>query len=334
MSAPIGLALKDLDWRRVLPLGLYVLLKGLDATVLKALQTYGTTHPVNGENPISFCNVFFVAQLVIGLAFLIPSRDAIRPALAHLHPADRWLLFIDAFLGLFIGPIAYYFTLESLSVISLTLLFALVLPVSALLARQFLAERLPRGFWLSLSLIAIGLMLPGAAMMKAVGQGDQLIGYGWALVGVLAFGSTAVTGRSIATRHWPTVVTIGIPSTISALLFGIIALVRFGPGHFHLLNMSWVVGVILIYGITLSLGSAVSLAMAYRRYNVATVSIWGSLTIVVAIVSASFCWEKHSTWPRCQEWRSCWPGSSQAAAPISLIRSFASSSLFIPSLLP
>ncbi|WP_255139982.1 hypothetical protein [Synechococcus sp. Lug-A] len=41
-----------------------MLLKGLDATVLKALQTYGTTHPVHGENPISFCNVFFVAQLV------------------------------------------------------------------------------------------------------------------------------------------------------------------------------------------------------------------------------------------------------------------------------
>lgn len=93
------------------PLGLYVLLKGLDATVLKALQTYGTTHPVNGENPISFCNVFFVAELVIGLDFLIPSRGAIQPALAHLHPAERWLLFIDACLGLFIGPIAYYFTL-------------------------------------------------------------------------------------------------------------------------------------------------------------------------------------------------------------------------------
>ncbi|MCT0210351.1 MAG: hypothetical protein DCF18_06945 [Cyanobium sp.] len=56
--------LKDLDWRHVLSLSLYVLLEGRDATVLKALQTYGTTHPVHGENPISFCNAFFVAQLV------------------------------------------------------------------------------------------------------------------------------------------------------------------------------------------------------------------------------------------------------------------------------
>jgi drug/metabolite transporter (DMT)-like permease len=287
MSAPIGLVLRDPGWRRGLPLGLYVLLKGLDATALKALQTYGAAHPVNGENPISFCNVFFVAQLVIGLASLIPGRACIRPGLALLNRADRKLLFIDAGLGLFIGPIAYYFALESLSVISQTLLFALVLPISALLARQFLAETLPRGFWLSLSLIAVGLLVPGGAMAAAGGHGDQLSGYAWALAGVLAFGSTAVTGRTIATRHWPTVVTVGIPSTISALLFGIIALVLFGPGHFHLLNLRWVVGVILLYGLTLSLGSTVALGLAYRQNNVATVSIWGSLTIVVAIASAS-----------------------------------------------
>lgn len=269
-----------------------MLLKGLDATALKALQTYGAAHPVNGENPISFCNVFFVAQLVIGLASLIPGRASIQPGIALLNRADRKLLFIDAGLGLFIGPIAYYFALESLSVISQTLLFALVLPISALLARQFLAETLPRGFWLSLSLIAVGLLVPGGAMAAVGGHGDQLSGYAWALTGVLAFGSTAVTGRTIATRHWPTVVTVGIPSTISALLFGIIALVLFGPGHFHLLNLRWVVGVILIYGLTLSLGSTVALGLAYRQNNVATVSIWGSLTIVVAIASASLILEE------------------------------------------
>jgi len=287
MNAPIGLVPKDPGWRRALPLGLYVLLKGLDATALKGLQMYGAAHPVNGENPISFCNVFFVAQLVMGLASLLPGRAAIRPGLALLNPSDRWLLFLDAGLGLFIGPVAYFFALESLSVISQTLLFALVLPVSALLARQVLAEPLPQGFWISLVLIAAGLLLPGAAMAMSGGHGDQLRGYGWALVGVLAFGSTAVTGRAIATRQWPTVVTVGIPSTLTALVFGLIALVLFGPSHFHLLNLHWVVGVILIYGLTLSLGSNRALGLAYRHWSVATVSIWGSLTLVVAIGSAA-----------------------------------------------
>jgi drug/metabolite transporter (DMT)-like permease len=106
-------------------------------------------------------------------------------------------------------------------------------------------------------------------------------------VGVLAFSCTAVTGRAIAIRHWPAVVTVGVPSTVTALVFGVIALVLFGPGHFHLLNLRWVVGVILIYGLTLSLGSNRALRLAYRHCSVATVSIWGSLTIVVAIGSAA-----------------------------------------------
>ncbi len=50
----------------LLPLLLDVLLRGLDATVLKGLKDHGLAHPVDGENPISFCNVFFLAQLTDG----------------------------------------------------------------------------------------------------------------------------------------------------------------------------------------------------------------------------------------------------------------------------
>ena len=46
-------------------------------------------------------------------------------------------------------------------------------------------------------------------------------------------------------------------------------------------------GVILIYAISLSLGSELALRLAYRHCSVPTVSIWGSLTIVVAIASAA-----------------------------------------------
>ena len=46
------------------PLVLYVLLRGFDATALKWLQLQGAAQTLNGVNPISFCNVFFVAQLI------------------------------------------------------------------------------------------------------------------------------------------------------------------------------------------------------------------------------------------------------------------------------
>ncbi|MCT0217422.1 DMT family transporter [Synechococcus sp. CS-1329] len=270
-----------------LPLGLYVLLKGLNATALKGLQAYGAANPIGGENPISFCNVFFVAQLIVGLAALLPGRRQLPALLRQLRGGDRRLLALDTLLGLLLGPVAFYFSLESLTVISQTLLFALVLPLSALLARRFLGEALPRGFWLSFGLIALGLLLPQLGMAGLGGPMDELRGVIWALLGVLAFAGAGVSGRAIAQRGWPISLTVGFTTTISALIFGALALVLFGPTHFHLLSARWVVGVIMVYGIGLSLGSELALRQAYRRWSVAQVSLWGSLTIVVSVVSAA-----------------------------------------------
>lgn len=270
-----------------LPLVLYVVLKGLNATALKGLQDFGANHPIGGENPISFCNVFFVAQLIVGLMALLPGRRQLPALLKQLNGGDQRLLALDTLLGLLLGPVAFYFALESLTVISQTLLFALVLPLSALLARRFLGEALPRGFWLSFGLIALGLLLPQLGMAGLGGRMDQLSGVIWALLGVLAFAGAGVSGRAIAQRGWPITLTVGLTTTVSALIFGALALILFGPVHFHLLNARWVVGVIVIYGLGLSLGSELALRQAYRHWSVAQVSLWGSLTIVVAVASAA-----------------------------------------------
>ncbi|WP_216919923.1 DMT family transporter [Synechococcus sp. CCAP 1479/9] len=270
-----------------MPLLLYVLLRGLDATVLKGLQQFGADHPVRGMDPISFCNLFFLAQLAVGLAALWPGRTTLTADLAALVPSDRRLLAVDAFLGLFLGPVAYYLALESLSVISQTLLFALVLPVSALLARGWLGEALPRSFWISLVLISVGLLLPSVSMAAAGGGMDGTAGLAWALVGVLAYGAASVSGRLVARRRLPLGVSVGATNLVSALVFGVIALVLFGPHHFLLLQLWWVVGVIGLYALTLPLGRELALRLAYRHLPVAQVSLWSSLSLVVALLSAA-----------------------------------------------
>jgi drug/metabolite transporter (DMT)-like permease len=287
VSTPIGLPPHRLLPGYATPLAVYVLLRGLDATVLKALQLHGSSHPVNGENPISFCNVFFFAQLATGLTALLAGRRGLPAALAALSRGDRALLAGDALLGRFLGPVAYYLALQSLTVISQTLLFALVLPVSALLARWLLREPLPRAFTPSLLLISCGLLLPQLTQAAMGGRMDDLVGVVWALVGVLAFSGAALTGRSIAGRHWPAALSVGLGSSVTALVFAVLALLLYGPGHFLLLQLWWVAGVLLLYALTLSLGSELALRRAYRQASVATVSLWGSLTIAVAVVSAA-----------------------------------------------
>jgi drug/metabolite transporter (DMT)-like permease len=274
----------------VVPLGAYVLLRGLDATVLKGLQQLGAQHAVGGENPISFCNVFFVATLAIGLAALPAGGGRLGHDLARLDGRRRTLLALGGGLGLFLGPIASYMALQSLTVVSHTLLFSLVLPASALLARGLLAEPLPAGFPTSAALIGAGLLLPGLERMGsgpgAGGPALSLTGVLWALAGVAAFAGAGVCGRSVARRGWSPALAIGLPALVSALAFGLLALVLFGPGHFFLLQLWWVVGVIGVYAVSLGLGRELSLRRAYRHCGVATVSLWGSLAIVVATGSA------------------------------------------------
>jgi hypothetical protein len=119
-------------------LGVYVLLRGLDATVLKALHLQGERQLVNGENPISFCNVFCFAQLAIGLLALGAGRRSL-------------------------GPIAYPRALQVLSVISQILPFALVLAVSALLSRMALEGRMDDPAGLLWALVGV-LSFSGAAL--------------------------------------------------------------------------------------------------------------------------------------------------------------------------
>jgi drug/metabolite transporter (DMT)-like permease len=85
----------------------------------------------------------------------------------------------------------------------------------------------------------------------------------------------------------PLAVSVGVTNLASALIFGMIALALFGPHHFLLLQLWWVVGVIGLYGLTLPLGRELALRLAYRHTPVAEVSLWSSLSIVVALLSAA-----------------------------------------------
>ena len=99
---------------------------------------------MDGSNPVSFCNVFFFVQLISGVAFLINGRGGLHQQIVNLNNHDRHLLVCDAFLSRFLGPVAYFFSLELLSVITQTLIYALILPISALMARWVIKESLPK----------------------------------------------------------------------------------------------------------------------------------------------------------------------------------------------
>jgi len=280
---------------RLAPLALlgYVLLRGCDASVLKWLQERGAAtllRTAGGEDPISFGNVFFFANLATGLVVLLLDRGSLKRQLPQLVLRDRSLLCLRAALGSLIGPICYFLALQRLTVISQTLLFTLILPVTALLAQLLLREPLPKRFGFSFALLPLGLLISRNVDLSlpsvAPWSGLDPVGLALGLLSVLSFSASGVLNRIVVDKGWGAGLTIGLTNLMAALVFGTITLVFYGPEQFLYMRWWWLFGLLLVYTACINLGGELLLLMSYRGLGAITVALWGNGAIFVSFVSA------------------------------------------------
>lgn len=280
---------------RLAPLALlgYVLLRGCDASVLKWLQERGAAtllRTAGEEDPISFGNVFFYANLATGLVVLLLDRGCLQRQLPQFALRDRSLLCLRAALGSLIGPICYFLALQRLTVICQMLLFTLILPVTALLAQLLLREPLPKRFGFSLALLPLGLLISRNVVLSLPSarpwSGLDLVGLALGLLSVLAFSASGVLNRVVVEKGWGAGLTIGLTNLLAALVFGTITLVFYGPEQFLYMRWWWLFGLLLVYTACINLGGELLLLMSYRGLGAITVALWGNGGIFVSLVSA------------------------------------------------
>jgi drug/metabolite transporter (DMT)-like permease len=268
----------------------YILVSGLRSTVLKGLQQAGAAHPIGGENPISFCNVFLISQATVGLAIVLGDGRKSFTDIDKLDRSGRWLIAADAFFGCFLAPMSFFLALDKLSVVTQTLLFSLSLPFTAAIATLWLREKLPDRFWWSLALIVGGLLIGKLfvpmSMQTAAGRAEA-VGIAWALVSMSSLAFRNSLRRKLAPYPICRGLSAGIPNLAGAVAFGIIALQQYGPQHFFYLSFWWVLGVIGLYSITLCLGSELFRQFCQRRFPVTQVGLASSSTLVVTVLSAA-----------------------------------------------
>ena len=280
---------------RLAPLALlgYVLLRGCDASVLKWLQERGAAtllRTAGAVDPISFGNVFFYANLATGLVVILLDRGCLKRQLPQLVLRDRSLLCLRSALGSLIGPICYFLALQRLSVISQTLLFTLILPITALLAHLLLREPLPKRFGFSFALLPLGLLISRnvdlSLFWAAPWSGLDPVGLALGLLSVLAFSASGVLNRVVVDKGWGAGLSIGLTNLLAALVFGTITLVFYGPAQFLYMRWWWLFGLLLVYTACINLGGELLLLMSYRGLGAITVALWGNGGIFVSFVSA------------------------------------------------
>ncbi|MEI6030197.1 MAG: DMT family transporter [Synechococcaceae cyanobacterium ELA739] len=232
----------------------------------------------------------FFANLATGLVVLLLDRGSLKHQLPHLVPRDRSLLCLRAALGSLIGPICYFLALQRLTVISQTLLFTLILPVTALLAQLLLREPLPKRFGFSFALLPLGLLIssnvdlsmPSAAPWSGLDPLGLILG----LLSVLAFSASGVLNRIVVDKGLGAGLTIGLTNLSAELVFGTITLVFYGPAQFLHMRWWWLFGLLLVYTACINLGGELLLLLSYRGLGAITVALWGNGGIFVSLVSA------------------------------------------------
>jgi len=185
---------------------------------------------------------------------------------------------------------SFFLALDKLSVVNQTLLFSLTLPITAVIALLWLKEKLPERFWWSLMLIIAGLVvgkLLGPMTMNPAAMNNQTIGVAWALVSIVATGFRNSIRRKLSIYPICRGLSAGIPNLAGAFVFACIALQQYGPQHFFYLRFWWVLGVIVIYSLTLCLGTEILRQYSQRHFAVTQVGLASSSTLVVTLLSAA-----------------------------------------------
>ena len=132
--------------RTVFWLWISILIFAASNSVVAKIGQLGAMHPINGRNPISFCNLFFAGNLIAGITLLAVYRKDWHPDSIKAVPFKIWcsMLLIILMSGV-VAPAFFFIALMMTEVTNVVLISTLDVPLSLIFAFLMFRER-PGGF--------------------------------------------------------------------------------------------------------------------------------------------------------------------------------------------
>jgi drug/metabolite transporter (DMT)-like permease len=261
--------------------------------VTHRLVELGSNHLVEGRNPISFCNVLFVGNLVALIAFLmIYGRRKLIRQLQKLSKIE-WtgLIAIAIFAGALV-PSLYFTALTKTSVNNVILVSQLKSPLTLGLSVWLLKEKINRWIIVGsiISVIGVGLtvILPDYSSEETVMMGNQsILGVGTGLVIIAAtiqsFNTIIDQSRL---KHIPIGLVNIIKTSFSTVVFFIFAVQLFGIEHFQDAFSPFLWQWMLFYSLILVVFGQLLWLQGVRNTSGSEVSLVNALTPVASIIAA------------------------------------------------
>jgi drug/metabolite transporter (DMT)-like permease len=148
--------------------------------------------------------VFLLAWLRFGIAAVAMVRWVRRaPAEPPLSPHDRWLLFLESFLGNFLFSVCMLFGVARTSAVAAGVIMAAIPAAVALLSRVFLGERIRGRVMAGIACAVGGIALVSLSRHEGQADGGSLLGNLLLTGAVFCEASYVVIGKKLAANVSP-----------------------------------------------------------------------------------------------------------------------------------
>ena len=268
----------------------YNALAAIEPSIVALMHQVGERHLVAGRNPISFCNVLFISQIVSLVTFLaLFHRDLTRENFRKITRRKWHCLFSYVVLGSVITQMLYFFSLDYTSVASIVLISSMQIPLAAFVNAWLFREVLERRQMGGHVLIFAGIVTPfllatQASMFSNAGWGDML-----AFFAMLCGVANGIFAKYLS--DLPLGVIGVVASGASAVFFFCFASLYFGPEHFQDLLVPYVWELVFVYAIVLVVSRHIIRQLSFRRASnqaINTISAsYPALAVIAAYLIAS-----------------------------------------------
>jgi drug/metabolite transporter (DMT)-like permease len=259
--------------------------------VTRKLTEIGAQNLIDGRNPISFCNVLFVGNLVALATLLLVYRQAISPRQWRGFTWQTWLsLTAIALLSGALAPALFFIALDQTAVNNVVLIGRLEPPLTLALSVSLLGERVNRwvvaGAALSLLgvMLTIGLQVPETPMvamgLMTSGRGE-LLAVGGAVAAAIA---TIISKTSL--EQVPLGLFNIFRTALGTAIFFVTVIILFEPDHFQDAFSPFVWQWMLVYGVVIVAGGQLAWFQGLKSSPAAEVSLASSFNPIAGLLAA------------------------------------------------
>ncbi|MDY7015678.1 MAG: DMT family transporter [Cyanobacteriota bacterium] len=261
--------------------------------VTRQLTELGAQNPIDGRNPISFCNVLFVGNLcALAVLFLVYRQQCTLQNLKAIPPKTGLALVAISLLSSALAPALIFMALDLTVVNNVVLIGRIEPPLVLALSILILRDRV--NFWVIagavISFIGVALTVilqePAADTMQ---MGEIAIGRGelFAAGGAIALAISTIISK-VTLSQIPLGLFSIIRTTIGTIVFFIVVLALYSPVHFidvfSPLLWQWM----LIYGAVIVVGGQLCWFTGLKTAGASDVSLASSFSPIAGILAAYF----------------------------------------------